>query len=618
MKLRELEISNFKSIYNLKTKFNDLTILIGRNDSGKTAILEAIQLLFGILRSVKESINLTQIIDPDIKDQIRSLWFYNNWDKPIEIRAAIEFDTERSLNEVKEVIENECGLKEELQGLDCTITIQRKDNIVELAVKELNILGCATLLKKEILKNDREGKPTACKVIENYNVLNSSVMEAIRKLLEDKIKIIIPATVSTKEKLRTLGSLAYALRTPVISEELIENIKDAKSDYSCQRLFFSLTQRIEGAESFFERPQERDILSKLYNYGTGYTSLPFPSYGSGSQTVDAIIASIVTAKPGSIILIEEPETHQHPTFVKRLARVIETLPKRLNVQIILTTHSPIFVSAIRLKESIITVRKEYIDTSLGKVPATRITRAGEIDFRKLDIIVSELGVPVSLPFFADVVILVEGGSDKIILEHMIELLWEEGRLRYLPMFHYEIVPFAQTPGGIDAWIDMLTRYGIKAFVIVDNDEEGRRYKDKAERRGLRYGENVFILEKEDILCYIPGEYLSKLVEGVLNELFNAKDRLGNESKLLDKLNQLYEKMKSGESCKSALDDIASIVFDNVLDENEKEFYKNKNLLERLIKMEVAKKAIYHYVFREVPEDIAMILQAIDRGVEVTP
>ena len=163
MKLRELEISNFKSIYNLKTKFNDLTILIGRNDSGKTAILEAIQLLFGILRSVKESINLTQITDPDIKDQIRSLWFYNNWDKPIEIRAAIEFDTERSLNEVKEVIENECGLKEELQGLDCTTTIQRKDNIVELAVKELNILGCATLLKKEILKNDREGKPAALK-----------------------------------------------------------------------------------------------------------------------------------------------------------------------------------------------------------------------------------------------------------------------------------------------------------------------------------------------------------------------------------------------------------------------------------------------------------------------
>ena len=617
MKLKELEISNFKCIHNVRMKFNDLTILIGRNDSGKTAILEAIQLLFGILGTVKENIDLAQVTDRDVRDQIESLWFYNNWDYPIEIKAIIEFDAEDPLNEVKEVIESECGLKEGIQGLDCNITIQRKEDVVELAVKELNVLGCATLLKKEILKKDKEGKPTACKVIENYNVLNSSVMEVIRKVLEGKIKTIIPATVLTVEKLRTLGSLAYALRVPVIPEELVENIKDAKSGRSSQRFFFDLTQRVEGRETFFERPQERDILSKIFIYGSGYTSLPFPSYGSGSQTVDAIIASIVTAKPGSIILIEEPETHQHPTFVKRLARVIETLPEKLNVQIILTTHSPIFVSTIRSKENILTIHKMCINTPFGKVPATCIAKAGEVDFKKLDVMVSELGVPVSLPFFADVVILVEGGSDKIILEHTIEMLWEEGRLHYLPMSHYEIAPFAQTPGGIEAWIDMLTRHKIKTFVIVDGDEEGQSNKEKAEERGLRYGEHVFMLKKEDILCYIPGADLSKLAGEVLNELFNVKDRLSNKSELLNRLDQLYEEIRSGKSCKSAFNALASIVFDNVLEEKEKEFYKNKKWLEKCIKMEMARRAIYNHVLRRVPEDIAMTLQAIDREVGVT-
>ena len=212
MKLRELEISNFKSIHNLRIKFNNLTILIGRNNSGKTAILEAIQLLFGILRLVGESIDCAQIASPDVKDQIRTLWFYNNWDEPIEIKAVMEFDVERSSNEIKEVIEKECGLKEELHGLDCTVTIQHKDNNIELAVKELSILGCATLLKKEILKRDREKKSTSCKIIENYRVLNTSAMEAIKRLIEDKIKIVTPTTVSTKEKLSVLGSLASALR----------------------------------------------------------------------------------------------------------------------------------------------------------------------------------------------------------------------------------------------------------------------------------------------------------------------------------------------------------------------------------------------------------------------
>jgi len=622
MKLRELRISNFKSIYDLEIKLGNLTIFIGRNNSGKTAILEAIQLLFNVLGSVKGSINLSQVPNlpnSDIKDQIRALWFYNDWERPIEIRAVIEFDVELSSNEIKKVIEEECGFKEGLQGLDCTITIRykNKDNKVELAVKELNVLGCVTRLKKEILKSSKKEKLTPCKIVKDYKILNTNAMESIRRILEGKIRIIIPAA-SFAKKLGFLGFLTYILRTPVISETLIENIKDAKSNHRYQNLFFRLTQKVEGTELFFERPQERDVLSKIYNYGTGYTSFPFTSYGSGSQTVDAIIASIITAEPGSIVLIEEPETHQHPTFVKRMARVIESLSKELNLQIILTTHSPIFVSAIRSKENIVTVHKEYVNTSLGKVPASQITKAGEGIFKHLDIMVSELGVPTSVPFFADVAILVEGGSDKIILEHMIEILSEKNKLHYLPILHYEVIPFAQMPGSIKAWIKMLMKYGIKTFVIVDGDEEGRRYKEKAEKQGLKYGESIFVLSKEDILCYIPSKDLSKLMKEVLNKHFNTEDRLRNiNMDILNRLNELYKKIESGKSCKEVINYIASIIFDNVLNEDEKESYKNnKDLLKEDIKMKVAKEAIYRGVFKNVPRDIMIVLQDIDGRIGV--
>ena len=613
MKLRELEINNFKSIRKLRIRFNNLTFLIGRNNSGKTAILEAIQLLFSILRSVREDINLEQIADPDLRDQIQALWFYNNRDEPITIRAVMEFDVERFSEEIRKTIEKECGLEEELHGLECTVTVEHKGNSIELAVKELAILGCATVPKKEILKSDRKERPTPCRIIDNYNILNTRAVEAVRKLLEDKIKIVIPATLSIKERLDVLGSLAHALRRPVISESLIESIKDAKSVHKYQNLYFSLTRRVEGAESFFERPHERDTMSKIYYYGTGYMSLPFPSFGSGSQTVDAITASIVTAKPGTIVLVEEPETHQHPTFVKRLARVMEDMAEKQNIQIISTTHSPIFVSALRSKENVITVHKEYDVTPFGKVPATQITKAGEDVLKHLDIMVSELGVPVSVPFFADAVILVEGGSDKIILDYIIELLSERNLLQYLPTLHYEVVPFAQTPGSIEAWINMLSRYGVKTFVVVDGDREGEEYIKRAEKQGLKYGENVFALAKEDILCYIPGKELVELIKEVLESRFNVKDRLKDKPSILDRLEQLYKEMESGKSCKKALSAIASIIFDNVLDGNEKEFlYRNsKDLLERMIKMEVAKKAVYRDVFKAVPRDILIVLREID-------
>jgi len=51
VKIYELEVSNYKSLenYRMPLRFDDLNLFIGENDSGKTAMLEAIQILFGYL-----------------------------------------------------------------------------------------------------------------------------------------------------------------------------------------------------------------------------------------------------------------------------------------------------------------------------------------------------------------------------------------------------------------------------------------------------------------------------------------------------------------------------------------------------------------------------------------
>ena len=49
MKIYELEVSNYKSLenYGMPLRFSNLNLFIGENDSGKTALLETIQVLFG-------------------------------------------------------------------------------------------------------------------------------------------------------------------------------------------------------------------------------------------------------------------------------------------------------------------------------------------------------------------------------------------------------------------------------------------------------------------------------------------------------------------------------------------------------------------------------------------
>jgi len=55
MKLRHLEIKNFRGITNLDLKLGDITVLIGENNTGKTAILDALKFALRSVRTRRSS-----------------------------------------------------------------------------------------------------------------------------------------------------------------------------------------------------------------------------------------------------------------------------------------------------------------------------------------------------------------------------------------------------------------------------------------------------------------------------------------------------------------------------------------------------------------------------------
>lgn len=78
--------------------------------------------------------------------------------------------------------------------------------------------------------------------------------------------------------------------------------------------------------------------------------------GDGVQSLVALAlmrhAAVQTSKDQStIIAIEEPESHLHPEAVHELRSVIEKLSE--NNQVVLTSHSPLFVDPSRLERTII-------------------------------------------------------------------------------------------------------------------------------------------------------------------------------------------------------------------------------------------------------------------------
>lgn len=102
-------------------------------------------------------------------------------------------------------------------------------------------------------------------------------------------------------------------------------------------------------------------------------------------------------------LIEELEAHLHPQVQMK---VIETLQKYSEIQLILTTHSPNLASKIKLENLIIC--KEENAFPMG----AKYTELNENDYKYLE---KFLDVTKSNLFFANGLILVEGWSEEILL-----------------------------------------------------------------------------------------------------------------------------------------------------------------------------------------------------------
>ncbi len=96
-----------------------------------------------------------------------------------------------------------------------------------------------------------------------------------------------------------------------------------------------------------------EILNEVFGFGAeGTTFLPegtvmilFPEYGAriddqgdGTRACFRLLLAILETKP-TLLLLEEPETHQHPKALENSALAICKAAKNTGTQIVLTTHS---------------------------------------------------------------------------------------------------------------------------------------------------------------------------------------------------------------------------------------------------------------------------------------
>ncbi len=446
MYLSRLYVENYRSIKKIDLVFRKgKNIIVGKNNSGKSNIIKAIDLILGDSSPTwNKSDNIT-----------KNDFYQGNTDNEIFIwcELAKEDREELELSDVKGAF---FKIKDKYTQVvkKINVNLSNKDNIFELCSEEGQARLDSNEFKKEWVGtkqycttgfqdelNDKEVFAFAFKAKKEGNFFNKEMVFlykkrseldwffAINANLRNELlqSAIIPSFRDPKDQLRIANYTWYGklLKACVKEEDSDLNEAFGKVKEASDKLFKELQEKIccEKTKIAFPNtkicfqfnPESKQDLFKnaLIYVDDGFNSR-LDEKGSGIQS--ALIISLfdyyirnIAHTSGSLLAIEEPEIYLHPHGRRVISDRLDSFLDDNKNQVIITTHSPEFICSPHENINIIIVKKEVE------------TKAKNFDFseqKTKQVLIKKQNAEM---FFADAVILTEG-ADKYILESIAEYI----------------------------------------------------------------------------------------------------------------------------------------------------------------------------------------------------
>lgn len=384
--IKSISFNNFRNLDKKSFKFNDgvCTFVVGKNNTGKSNLLDGIRLAFSSFTDNYFKVNKTDftncddskpiIISVELTDKISSLSYFIN-------------ENQKKYGFILNVIKQQNGRY----------------------LKKLTLLD-GTPFAIDILESD-PNIPSIYQIplIRIEDIYNDSLFTKLSEFItnEDKYSEIIN---ETREKLKN-------------------EMKDRREEFKklCSKFDNNLDIEVTSPKINNQKLYIVDG-DKEYNY----------KIGSGFKSIANIILNSMDENY-SIILIDEIENHIHPALLRVLLREMRTFS---NTQIISTTHSPVIVNEADFEELIDISGKKFIDLSTKNLQKLKIFLTSE----RSEII------------FADYIILVEGYTEQMLLNH------------YLKRFNENWTVINVANVMFEPYIELALHLNKKIIVISDDDQ----------------------------------------------------------------------------------------------------------------------------------------------------
>jgi len=497
MYLSSIKIENFRCFGEGSKRLElslspGLTALVGENDSGKTAVIDALRFVLGTTDQEWYRLEDTDFYAEGEASEIRIVCAFeglNDRDK----RAFIEYLTYSETGEGEPILYINWTAKdtgEVFRGR----TYRRvevhsgKDGNGPSIAPEARDLLRATYLRP--LRN-AEYSLSAGRGSRLSQVLNhKSVIKEGGKAYDPNWDLdVLDPKILKQLSIIGIGDLANVLLEN--QHEILET--RAEINGNLKELALSgeaLESRIKvGGTAASDEQRLRQILEKLDLSLDGSGKL-----GLGSNNLLFIACELLLLaqeeEGNKLLLIEEPEAHLHAQRQLRVMKFLQERAKEDGIQIIVTTHSPNLASAIELNNLVMLHNGCAFSMAEGK------TELEATDYRFLQ---RFLDVTKANLFFAGGVMIVEGDAENILLPTLANLIGRDftehgvsivnvggvGLRRYARIFQRKHL---EKEGPLDIPVACVTDMDVMpdcAPVIVGKLKEGEAWPEKTSKRRWR-------------------------------------------------------------------------------------------------------------------------------------
>lgn len=552
IKIIKLIIKNYRGIgpKGLEIDIDDVVVLVGPNNSGKSTILKAFQLVtassdtkikiddfYNKLENNKPEIEVwSKVLVPTSVTIATDKWVGNDgivkekwlWEKADESATRygfrIDLDGGRwstSTDEPKAPFSNDGAATSYRPSPTYISPFDQPEKQVE-EIKKIISADIYDSIKK-IKKED----PKYSKLIKDINAL------------QDEIKN--EASVKENELVIGISSVLNELFSgTTISLSIPQNSPDLLSSYAnIKDIEFKINDlSLENQGSGMQRMLLWSVLKMMA--GRKKTEV------KGKKTVIKKGASKLTdseelqPERSKILLMDEPEICLHPESIRQAKEILYSLSISNEWQVMITTHSPVFIDLSKNNTNIIRVQKEDANVSLFKTNDAELSNAEKEQVKMLNI----FDPYFAEFFFSKNTIIVEGDTEYTAFRKIIEI----NKTKYNDVHiirargKYTILPI----------IKILKKWGKNFAIIHDSDTVENAQVWSANKQILdlvggdikirllatkRNFENAFF-EKEEVKdkpynAYnkIDDPVICAKVTGVFDYLCGLKSGLTDEDKL---------------------------------------------------------------------------------------